>query len=252
MDENAQKLQTLLSAMSEDHLGKKDFVTAFEKVLAFVVKIQQEQERAISKLEETYSTILSKMQNDHSMTLADMKKQVDGLFVGEKMDKMMQNHTEKMKAIDAKMANIKNGRDGLNGKDANPNYTAKLASQLIKIPKDTATTDAIQELKTTIEDLKKQVGKGIKYVGGNGGATGGGIVKIHDLSSQLNGVLKTFALPAFWRVLTADLSSFPNVLRPTVDFTTDGAAMTITFTSQIDASSSLSTGQTCIITYAEA
>lgn len=78
-----------------------------------------------------------------------------------------------------------------------------------------------------------------------------GQVKAYDLSASLNGVTKTFALPAFWLIIDVKLSSAP-VLRPTTDFTSDGNAMTITFTSQIDAATYLAAGQSCIVIYAEA
>ena len=108
--------------------------------------------------------------------------------------------------------------------------------------------EAIKDLREELDDLKKQK---TVYVGGGSGATGGGIVKAYDLSASLNGTTKTFNLPAFWRVISVHLSSFPNILRETIDYTTDGSAMTITFTSEINASTSLATGQTLIIIYAE-
>lgn len=98
--------------------------------------------------------------------------------------------------------------------------------------------------------MKGKISKEYIVAGGNS-SNGGGTVKVYDLSSQLDGSTTTFALPAFWRVLTVDLSSTPRALRPDVDFTVDGTAMTITFTSQIRVASSLSAGQTCIVTYAE-
>jgi len=110
--------------------------------------------------------------------------------------------------------------------------------------------EAILGLREELDKLEKQIRSN-----GNGGgviASQRGAVKVYDLSDLLDGSTQTFALPAFWRVLTVDLSSFPNALRPTVDFTTDGAAMTITFTGTIEPSTSLATGQTCIVTYAEA
>ena len=96
---------------------------------------------------------------------------------------------------------------------------------------------------------KLNLGKTI-YVGGSTG--GGRIVKSYDLSSQLNGVLKTFSLPAFYRVISVHSSSVPGAFRETVDWTSDGTAMTLTFTSEITASSTLATGQTITVIYSEA
>lgn len=118
----------------------------------------------------------------------------------------------------------------------------------IEEERDKLAIDAISGLKEELEKLKRR--KNVTIFGG--GATGGGrFVKTYDLSDSLNGVLKTFALPAFWRIITVQSSSFPVAFRPTVDYTVDANAMTITFTSEIEASTTLATGQTILVIYAE-
>lgn len=77
-----------------------------------------------------------------------------------------------------------------------------------------------------------------------------GQVKFYDLSSSLNGSTTTFSLPAFWRVFDVKLSSIPT-LRQTVDYTVDGSAFTITFTSQINAATDLASGQSLVVLYVE-
>ena len=62
-------------------------------------------------------------------------------------------------------------------------------------------------------------------------------------------LLKEFSLPAFWRVISVEGSSFPFSYRPTTDYTVSGSK--ITFTSEIDETVSLATGQTLIVLYAE-
>lgn len=105
----------------------------------------------------------------------------------------------------------------------------------------------VKRLKKIEDDLKKKSTTTII-----GGATGGGhIAKIHDLSNSLDGVTKTFSLPAFWRVLSVYSTSSPVIFRPIIDYTTDASAMTITFTSEINAQSTLSSGQTLLILYSE-
>lgn len=78
-----------------------------------------------------------------------------------------------------------------------------------------------------------------------------GAVRAYDLSPKLDGVTTTFTLPAFGTIILIQLSSFPNTLRQTIDYTVNNAAMSITFLSSIDPSTVLSAGQTCIIVYAE-
>lgn len=110
--------------------------------------------------------------------------------------------------------------------------------------------DDIKRIEEEIEKLKRNKGGGTVYVSGSSG--GGRIVKSYDIFSQLNGVLKTFTLPAFYRIISVHASSFPWTFRETVDYTTDPSAMTITFTSEITAGSTLATGQTVTVVYSEA
>lgn len=105
----------------------------------------------------------------------------------------------------------------------------------------------IDNLKDKIEDVKKLAGK----AGGSTIAYSRGQTKVYDLSNQLDGIKKTFALPAFWRVFSVQSTSTPQVFRPVVDYTTDASAMSITFTSGIDAISTLAAGQSLLVLYVE-
>ena len=67
-----------------------------------------------------------------------------------------------------------------------------------------------------------------------------------DISSQLDGVTKTFNIHAVYNIISVHMSSFPNALRKGVDFTYTPTS--ITFTSEINAATSLATGQTCVLT----
>lgn len=113
---------------------------------------------------------------------------------------------------------------------------------------DVSAIKGIEKLVKKLVGDVKNFGKTI-YVGG-GSSGGGRIVKAYDLSSQLNGVLKTFNLPAVWRVISVHSSSAPFTFRETTDYT--WTPTTITFTSEIDATSTLNTAQSVTIIYSEA
>ena len=110
--------------------------------------------------------------------------------------------------------------------------------------------EAIEDLREELDKLKKEVKTkgGVVYAGG-------GLRRkttSYDLSSKLNGVLKTFSLPAFWDIVSVHTGgSIPTTFRPITDFTSDADAMTITFTSEIDAASTLATNQTIIVVFNE-
>lgn len=118
---------------------------------------------------------------------------------------------------------------------------------------DSKSVKGIDKLEEEIAWLKEEIKKerGRKTVVFGGGVGGGRIVKSHDLSDSLNGVTKVFSLPAFWRVLLVQSSSFPNAFRPNVDYTIDASTSKITFTSEIEASTTLASGQTIIVLYSE-
>lgn len=179
--------------------------------------------------------------------------------------------------------NGKDGRDGRDGKDAPLPDTTRIASEASKmaitevlrqipsiddieadLPKlgaairdglellqddDRLKIEAIKDLREELDKLGKRINESMNRV--SGGASGGHIVKAYDLSSQLDGVTKVFSLPSMWRIISVQTSSFPNALRPTVDFVYDASANTITFTSEITESSTLAAGQTVILIYSE-
>ncbi len=88
-------------------------------------------------------------------------------------------------------------------------------------------------------------------VGGWSSGGGGKIAKYYDLSPLLNGVTKTFSLPAFWRVINIQSSSSPNPMRENTDFTVDGTLFQVTFLAGVDASTVLAAGQTILALYTE-
>lgn len=248
-EEHLNKMQEYL----KNRLTKEEFIKAFEQVVNLVLKIQKEQGQAISKLETTYGMMMEKMKSDHSMSLSEMKNQVS-----QHIADYTQQHTN---TIAEKMAQVKDGKNAdeqMMIENIVSQLKDKVSSVLDKPEEIKAKIETLDEgnklsikaidgLPEALEALKKQVDKMVPFYVGTGTTKG---VQVYDLSSQLNGVLKTFALPALSRIVGIQSSSFPNAFRPTVDFTND--AQSITFTSEIDAGSVLATGQTLLVQYVEA
>jgi len=115
--------------------------------------------------------------------------------------------------------------------------------------------DKINADKTMLIKMNKiegmdEIEKGIRVNRANTNemmAFSGSTVLTADISDQLDGVLKTFTLPSNARVLLVLSSSTPNIMRPTVDYTTTSSQ--ISFTAEISASTTLATGQSVIILY---
>lgn len=248
-EEHLNKMQEYL----KNRLTKEEFIKAFEKVIELVLKIQKEQGQAIASLEETHKMMMDKMRGDNSMSLSEMKT-----MMGNHFTEYTQKHTN---TIAEKMATVKDGKNA-DEQIMIENIVSQLkdkVSAVLDKPEDIkAKIETLDEgnklsikvidgLPEALEALKKQVDKMVPFYVGTGTTKG---VQVYDLSSQLNGILKTFALPALSRIVGIQSSSFPNAFRPTVDFTND--AQSITFTSEIDAGSVLAAGQTLLVQYVEA
>lgn len=109
---------------------------------------------------------------------------------------------------------------------------------------------AINKLREELDELKKLT---LKKTPGTfyGGGGGRGHIKPYDLTPHLDGVTKTFNLPAIWTVISVHTAgSAPTTFRPITDYTFTPTS--ITFTSEINASTTLAAGQTVIIVYEEA
>ncbi len=120
----------------------------------------------------------------------------------------------------------KNGKDGKPGKDFDPDKLKAIEAKF---------KDIDGELRTVHANHAQVF------------AFSGSTVLTHDLSASLDGVTTTFTLPSNARVLLVIASSFPNIFRPTVDYTT--TASSITFTSEINAATTLASGQSIVILY---
>lgn len=75
----------------------------------------------------------------------------------------------------------------------------------------------------------------------------GDTVRLYDLSGDLDSITKTFTIPTNSSVIMVTGSSSPWFFRPTVDYTR--TSNSITFTSEIDAATTLASGQSIGIIY---
>ena len=203
-------------------------------------------------LTEAKNTLTSFQKKLQDKILGALKKQENGMnFIRDEVNK------------------LKDGKDGVDGKDADEDKVSIIASEraIEAVKPLIPTTDGIKKeilnmgkllrkalkrkLKISdIQGLREELDKRGKTIyTGSGGAEIGGHVRYSDISASLDGATRTFSLPAFSRVLQVNLSSFPNILRENTDFTVNGSTFQITFTSEISLNA-LSSGQTCVILYA--
>jgi hypothetical protein len=135
------------------------------------------------------------------------------------------------------------GKDGKDGRDGSPDTGKDIVDKINALEIEPDLQIGAEHIKGLDERIRNIAPK----QGPIGGIFGRDIVQDIDISSQLDGVTKTFNIPAVWRIITVDLSSFPyGSLRKNTDYT--WTPTSITFTDQIDAATQLSLGQSCILT----
>jgi hypothetical protein len=156
----------------------------------------------------------------------------------------------------------KDGRDGADGKDGSPDDADAIVKKISKRISYNDIKDApqfprlagtgylreISDVDTTGlvdgQTLKWSVAKQ-KWIMGT---ASGAVPLSYNISSQLNGSIKSFTIPANTAVTHILGSSAPFIFAPTTDFTGSGTT-TITFTSNVDAPSALAAGQTLLVIY---
>lgn len=243
-----------------DSLTLSDFNEKFALVLEIIKKIKDTNEEDRGKLQKKYDNlteIVDKFYKAADGNLEETKKKALAYCVAncsqESVD-LVKVETEKMKAkIDKRISEIRNGVDGKQGpqgiqgrpgKDGSPDTAQMIANKLNK-EEEIIDQSVIKGLKEELKQLRSLLSQRSSYVGGGGGTNQ---VYVYDLSSQLNGVLTSFNLPAMKKVWKVELSSRP-VLTQTTHWTIDYANHTLAFTSEIDATTELKAGQICTIYY---
>lgn len=148
----------------------------------------------------------------------------------------------------------KRGRSGRDGQDGSVGLVGKDGNLLLpdEISQKLNTLSEVLNI-SLIAGLEKRLAtmtRMIQEKSGNnsvGKMRGGGdSLQVTDLSALLNGVTKTFTLPPHRKLVLASGSAAPfGAFRPTIDFA--HTRTSLTFTSNVDAASSLAQGQSLLV-----
>ena len=260
------KLKQIVDLIEDDKMSRKEFLENFEKILKFLMDLKEQNEKKFESLKENINNLSDELKEENTDNFRGFKDRFSEIA-----EQALKKQEDGLNFIKDKARNITRGKEGEKGKDADETKIITSVLARIKLPEQKETildtpeqiVDKLESLEgderlaiSAIDKLREELDKlnkmkqQVVYTGG-GSSGGGRIVRAHDLSASLDSSTKTFSLPAFWRIISVHLSSFPNVLRETTDYTVDAAAMTIQFTAEIDAASSLANGQTCIVIFSE-
>ena len=213
---NAEKLKKIKEfiELSRSSLTEEEFVSAFKKVLDYLKRMEQKLNLEIEMLENKYIKIVNSIKANYGSDIKEIKK--------ETKDYCQKEVSDIIKKVNAKMAEVK---DGVNGLNADVDEVARMASEIARgevlplIPKiediekdlpklgvamrdglellkgdDRLEISAIKDLKKELEEIRELKGK----LGGGGGTSYIGIsqhfVDDETPSGAINGTNKDFVL----------------------------------------------------------
>lgn len=141
------------------------------------------------------------------------------------------------------------GPKGEDGKDGSPDTPEQIVQKINSLPID---DDDLKIDSIHVKGFERidKIEKDLVTIGqrpnAGSGITGKDFIRPIDISSQLDGIKKTFNIQAIYYPISVSLSSYPYAsLRAGIDYT--WTPTSITFTSEIDAETQLASGQKCII-----
>lgn len=258
--EALQKLKEKLTAIDEA-VTIEELKKAVEAMLQFSVKLQTKTETELKTIAESVKTAISRIETLASDQTTEAKKELQ-----DSCDSMMSDMRFQCEAMiseaQAKIDGVKDGKDGMDADEEkiitevlaripeDPEETPEEVRDLletIEVEDEKLKISAIGHLEEELKKVRKQIAELSSRPMGGGIATRD-IVRSMDISAQLDGVTKTFQTSAMYRVIAILMSSTPAAaVRENIDFTWTDTS--VTFTAQVDASTSLAAGQSVIILY---
>ena len=249
MPETKQIDKQQITALMEELFGVGITRADFEKLVKTLVKM-------LAKREENFNLKVAGFQKLVEESTEALKKENEttgGDLKAEFSRELSRAKSELKELENATQQRLQQVRDGIDGKDADEELIReKVVKELSGVFKSKDKeinrlqdqVDKLRELTTRLKDWASKGGGRVIY----GGVMRHSTVKNIDISGDLDGSTKTFSIEPVRSVISVACSSFPHILRPTIDYTMNARNTKITFTSEIDAASTLATGQTVILT----
>lgn len=262
-----EKLKQVLTLVSES-LTKEEFINAFKMVLDYVKKIDDRNLKEIEVIKQNLAALgeatIKKSEKDIETAKNEALKALQTIIsklepefdrqtklLGERLEDLTTKLNDKLAEVDQKVQSVRDGKDAdeeamlLKLENDLPKLGERIRDALELLEGDNRLDkSAIKGLEEELKALSKKV-DGQKVVAG--GAAKTRIIRI-DLSSQLNGVLKTFFLGTHFGIISVDSSSAPfGAFREGENQDYYESGKNIVFTSNVNAAISLAEGQSLIV-----
>lgn len=213
VDSKLKQIERIVNAFNSEAITNEDFEGKMRRVLALIKDfIQKTNERAI-RAEAKADEALRAISEQHNLSLGDLKKQTNQLFVGERLDEMSEGSRAQFEELqgllDTKLATLKSGKDG---DTPTSEQLLALISPLIKIPDLAQFQKDHEQFKNDHEEMKRKIrlvsrsGGGSRF--GNTGPNANAVL-IHIVSDQCTGKNRRFTMPMARRVYKFEMSQHP-------------------------------------------
>lgn len=235
LEDNIKEHKSEMSGYNDEHKGK------MEEMHDCISEMESELDETLSESKTYTDEQVKSMLDKYAKIVSDIKD------IKDTMPSMpdLSDINSKIEQAYKKFEEIENRKP----EEIKPEF---IRDQLetIEVEEKKLSIEAIGYLKERLDKIEKKISSN-SFVAGNTAFVGGGgrQVRSYDLSSQLDGVTKTFNLPAMYRIISVHSSSTPFTFRQTTDYT--WTTTSITFTSEVDADTTLNTGQSITIIYSE-
>lgn len=211
----------LSQIFEEFDAANSSFDAKTKRILELVIKLVENNKQATARAEAKADQALKVVSEQHNLSLSELKKQTNQLFVGKRLNEMSEGTKAQFQALQGllqeKIDSITNGDDGVT-----PTSDDLLTLITPLIPKSPDITDLKKAIVKLAEELKKiKAHKITKAGGGSRFISGPNAHKSFTtyLNDQCNGVNKTFYLTTFTRIVSLTGSQFPFVYHEGVDYT---------------------------------
>lgn len=186
-DENLKNLEVLLASMKTNHLTRDEFVREFTRVLEFVKALKEGNQQAWAKITGQIGGIVSRLKEGNALDLAKTKKEALGM-ISAYIKQIDKTTAEKIKEVDLKIKELKNGIDGKDADDkaigdrvineVQAPIIEKVEKDLPKLGgairdalellegEDRLKIEAIRGLNEILDELKRLAGQAKGFVGG--------------------------------------------------------------------------------------
>lgn len=166
-DEKKPNILALFKEMLDDHLGKAEFLKAFEQVIDHVKDNDSKTAKAVKEIADALTKKTDELGATTTEALNQLRSQVNEVFVGERLAEMQALIDTKLSGVDDRMARVKDGERGEkgdkgdDGQDGSPDTPIEIRDKLESLPEaDKLVIDAVKGLRQELIKLAKKSGGG--------------------------------------------------------------------------------------------